>query len=78
MKLNILDGIPVSFPAIQVIGLSLDLREAVLAGAAVVVEVVVEVVVVAGVVDVFFEEYPLMNFFKLNGLFSFPLCFACP
>ena len=55
LKLNIFDGIPVSFPAIQVIGLSLDLREAVLAGAAVVVEVVVDVVV-AGVVDVFFEE----------------------
>ena len=77
LKLNIFDGIPVSLPAIHVMGLWGDLSNA---GDAVVLIVVVvaTVVVVMGVV-VFVEtlwDCPEMNFFRLNGFT--PLCLACP
>ena len=65
MKLKILEGIPVSFPAIQVIGLCGDLVN----DAGVVVVVVVVVETLTGL-------FPVMNFVRLKG-FS-PLCLACP
>ena len=68
MKLKILEGIPVSFPAIQVIGLCGDLVND--AGVVVVVVVVVEVV------ETLTGLFPVMNFVRLKG-FS-PLCLACP
>ena len=74
LKLNIFEGIPVSLPAIHVIGLCGDLSNA---GDGVVV--VVTVVVVVGVVVVVVEtlwDCPEMNFFRLNGFI--PLCLACP
>ena len=70
MKLKILEGIPVSFPAIQVIGLCGDL-----VNDAGVVVVVVEVVVVV-VVETLTGLFPVMNFVRLKGFF--PLCLACP
>ena len=69
MKLNILEGMPVSLPAIQVMGLDLT------SGAAVDVVVVVAIVVVV-VVVVVLTDCPLMYFFKLNGFI--PLCLAWP
>ena len=68
MKLKILEGIPVSFPAIQVIGLCEDLVN----DAGVVVVVVVVVVVTETLTGLF----PVMNFVRLKGFF--PLCLACP
>ena len=68
MKLKILEGIPVSFPAIQVIGLCGDLVND--AGV-----VVVVVVVVVEVVETLTGLFPVMNFVRLKG-FS-PLCLAC-
>ena len=65
MKLKILEGIPVSFPAIQVIGLCGDLVN----DAGVVVVVVVVVETLTGL-------FPVMNFVRLKGFF--PLCLACP
>ena len=77
LKLNIFDGIPVSLPAIHVMGLCGDLSNA---GDAVVIVVVatVVVVVVVGVVVVVetLRDCPEMNFFRLNGFI--PLCLACP
>ena len=70
MKLKILEGIPVSFPAIQVIGLCGDLVND---AGVVVVEVVVEEVVV---VETLTGLFPVMNFVRLKGFF--PLCLACP
>ena len=70
MKLKILEGIPVSFPAIQVIGLCGDLVND--AGVVVVVVVEVEVVVAETLTGLF----PVMNFVRLKGFF--PLCLACP
>ena len=67
MKLKILEGIPVSFPAIQVIGLCGDLVNA--AGVGV-------VVVVVEVVETLTGLFPVMNFVRLKGFF--PLCLACP
>ena len=67
MKLKILEGIPVSFPAIQVIGLCGDLVND--AGVVVVVVVVVVVETLTGL-------FPVMNFVRLKGFF--PLCLACP
>ena len=71
MKLKILEGIPVSFPAIQVIGLCGDLVNDAGVGVVVVV-VVVEVEVVETLTGLF----PVMNFVRLKGFF--PLCLACP
>ena len=59
---------PVSLPAIQVMGLDLT------SGAAVDVGVVVAIVVVVVVVVVVLTDCPLMYFFKLNGFI--PLCLA--
>ena len=75
LKSNIFDGIPVSLPAIHVMGLWGDLSNA---GDAVVPVVVVTVVVVVGVVVVVetLRDCPEMNFFRLNGFI--PLCLACP
>ena len=70
MKLKILEGIPVSFPAIQVIGLCGDLVND--AG----VVVVVVVVVVVEVAETLTGLFPVMNFVRLKGFF--PLCLACP
>ena len=70
MKLKILEGIPVSFPAIQVIGLCGDLVND--AG----VVVVVVVVVVVEVVETLTGLFPVMNFVRLKGFL--PLCLACP
>ena len=67
MKLKILEGIPVSFPAIQVIGLCGDLVND--AGVVVVVVLVVVVETLTGL-------FPVMNFVRLKGFF--PLCLACP
>ena len=67
MKLKILEGIPVSFPAIQVIGLCGDLVND--AGVVVVVVVVVVTETLTGL-------FPVMNFVRLKGFF--PLCLACP
>ena len=80
--MKILDGIPVSLPAIHVIGLLGDLDNA---GEAVVVVVVVVrlvVVVVVGavvVVERFTDDFPRIYFWRLKGfLFLSPLCLACP
>lgn len=78
--MKILDGIPVSLPAIHVMGLLGDLDNA---GEAVVVVVVVRLVVVvvvgAVVVERFADDFPRMYFWRLNGfLFLSPLCLACP
>ena len=53
LKLKILEGIPVSFPAIQVMGLSVERNKEYFGVAVVVVVVVVLVVVVVVVVVVF-------------------------
>ena len=66
MKLKILEGIPVSFPAIQVIGLCGDLVN----------DAGVVVVVVVVVVETLTGLFPVMNFVRLKGFF--PLCLACP
>ena len=79
MKLKILDGIPVSLPAIHVMGLLGDLD---IAGEAVVVVVVVRLVVVvvgAIVVERFTDDFPRIYFWRLKGfLFLSRLCLACP
>ena len=84
LKLKILDGIPVSLPAIQVIGLLGDLDNA---GDAVVdvvvafVVVVVFLVVVVGaeVVERLADDFPRIYFWRLKGfLFLSLLCLACP
>ena len=75
--MKILDGIPVSLPAIHVMGLLGDLDNA---GEAVVVVVVVRLVVVgAVVVERFADDFPRIYFWRLKGfLFLSPLCLACP
>ena len=78
--MKILDGIPVSLPAIHVMGLLGDLDNA---GEAEVVVVVVRlVVVVVGavvVVERFTDDFPRIYFWRLKGfLFLSPLCLACP
>ena len=78
MKLKILDGIPVSLPAIHVMGLLGDLDNA---GEAVDVVVVVRFVVVVGavVVERFADDFPRIYFWRLKGfLFLSRLCLACP
>ena len=78
--MKILDGIPVSLPAIHVIGLLGDLNNA---GEAVVVVVrlvvVVVVVLVVVVVERFADDFPRIYFWRLKGfLFLSRLCLACP
>ena len=84
LKLKILDGIPVSLPAIHVMGLLGDLDNA---GDAVVdvvvafVIVVVFLVVVVGaeVVERLADDFPRIYFWRLKGfLFLSLLCLACP
>ena len=77
MKLKILDGIPVSLPAIHVMGLLGDLDNA---GDAVVVVVFLVVVVVgAEVVERLADDFPRIYFWRLKGfLFLSLLCLACP
>ena len=86
MKLKILDGIPVSLPAIQVIGLLGDLDNArdavvdvVMAFVVVVVVFLVVVVVGAEVVERLADDFPRIYFWRLKGfLFLSLLCLACP
>ena len=78
--MKILDGIPVSLPAIHVMGLLGDLDNA---GEAEVVVVVVRLVVVvvvgAVVVERFTDDFPRIYFWRLKGfLFLSLLCLACP
>ena len=86
LKLKILDGIPVRWPAIHVMGLLGDLDNA---GEAVVVDVVVAFVVVvvvlvvvvvgAEVVERLADDFPRIYFVRLKGfLFLSLLCLACP
>ena len=83
--MKILDGIPVSLPAIHVMGLLGDLDNAgetvvVVVVAFVVVRLVVVVVVVgADVVERFVDDFPRIYFWRLKGfLLLSPLCLACP
>ena len=82
MKLKILDGIPVSLPAIHVMGLLGDLDnagEAVVVVVALVVVVLLDVVVGAVVVERFTDDFPRIYFWRLKGfLFLSRLCLACP
>ena len=83
MKLKILDGIPVSLPAIHVMGLLGDLDNAGDAVVDVVVAFVVVflVVVVVGaeVVERLADDFPRIYFWRLKGfLFLSLLCLACP
>ena len=77
--MKILDGIPVSLPAIHVMGLLGDLDNA---GETVVVVVVVRLVVVvvgAFVVERVTDDFPRIYFWRLKGfLFLSRLCLACP
>ena len=76
--MKILDGIPVSLPAIHVMGLLGDLDNA---GETVIVVVVRLVVVVVGadVVERFVDDFPRIYFLRLKGfLLLSPLCLACP
>lgn len=82
--MKILDGIPVSLPAIHVMGLLGDLDnagEAVVVVVALVVVVLLVVVVVVGavVVERFADDFPRIYFWRLKGfLFLSRLCLACP
>ena len=77
--MKILDGIPVSLPAIHVMGLLGDLDNAGETVVVVVDLVVVVVVVGADVVERFVDDFPLMYFWRLKGfLLLSPLCLACP
>ena len=83
LKLKILDGIPVRWPAIHVMGLLGDLDNAGEAFVDVVVAfvVVVLVVVVVGaeVVERLADDFPRIYFVRLKGfLFLSLLCLAWP
>ena len=77
--MKILDGIPVSLPAIHVMGLLGDLDNAGETVVVVVDLVVVVVVVGADVVERFVDDFPRIYFWRLKGfLLLSPLCLACP
>ena len=85
LKLKILDGIPVSLPAIHVMGLLGDLDNAgdavvdVVVAFVVVVVFLVVVVVGAEVVERLADDFPRIYFWRLKGfLFLSLLCLACP
>ena len=73
------DGIPVSFPAIHVMGLPGDLSNAGEATVVVALNVVVVLLVVVDVVVVerLADDLPRMYFVRLKAFFS-PLCLAWP
>ena len=85
LKLKILDGIPVRWPAIHVMGLLGDLDNAgeavvdVVVAFVVVVVVLVVVVVGAEVVERLADDFPRIYFVRLKGfLFLSLLCLAWP